>query len=86
MGLLKAEFSDRPFTRGVVAAVRQPKSVDSAGNQFFIVLTDQPSLKGQYTIFGEVVDGMGAVDKVGATPVKGEIAQERVEIKRVTVR
>jgi cyclophilin family peptidyl-prolyl cis-trans isomerase len=86
LGVLKAEFSDRPFTRGVVAAVRQPKNLDSAGNQFFVVLTDQPSLKGQYTIFGEVVDGMGAVDKVGATPVKGEIAQSRVEIQKVTVR
>jgi len=81
LGLLKAEFSERDFTRGVVAAVRRPSSVDSAGNQFFICLSDQPGLKGQYTIFGEVVEGMDVVDAVGRTPVEGDRASERVEMK-----
>ena len=86
LGLLKAEFSDRPFTRAVVAAVRRPSSVDSAGNQFFVVLTDQPALKGQYTIYGEVVEGMDVVDAIGRTPVEGDRATTRVEIKKVTIR
>jgi cyclophilin family peptidyl-prolyl cis-trans isomerase len=86
LGLLKAEFSDRPFARGVVAAARKPSSADSGGSQFFVCLTDQPSLKGQYTIFGEVVDGMAVVDKIGATPVQGDKPQARVEIKKVTVK
>jgi peptidyl-prolyl cis-trans isomerase B (cyclophilin B) len=86
LGLLKAEFSDRPFTRGVVAAVRRPSSVDSAGNQFFVCLTDQAGLKGQYTIFGEVVEGMDVVDKIGLTPVQGDRAATRVEIRKVTTR
>jgi len=85
LGLLKAEFSDRPFVRGTVAAARRPSSVDSGGNQFFICLRDQPSLRGQYTIFGEVVSGMEVVDQISLTPVDGQTAKERVEMK-VTIR
>jgi len=81
LGLLKAEFSERPFVRGTVAAARRPSSVDSGGSQFFICLRDQPSLQGQYTIFGEVVSGMEAVDQIGLTPVDGDKAKERVEMK-----
>ena len=84
LGLLPAEFSDRPFTRGTVAAARRPSSVDSGGRQFFVCLRDQPSLQGQYTIFGEVVSGMEVVDQIGQTPVNGDKAAERVEMK-VTV-
>lgn len=80
LGLLKAEFSDRPFVRGTVAAVRRPSSVDSAGNQFFVCVNDQPSLKGQYTIFGEVASGMEVVDQISLTPVDGDKATERVEM------
>ncbi|HEY7410866.1 MAG TPA: peptidylprolyl isomerase, partial [Vicinamibacteria bacterium] len=86
LGLLKAEFSDRPFARGVVAAARRPSSRDSGGSQFFVVLTEQPSLLGQYTIFGEVVSGMDVVDAIGATPVTGDKPNERVEITAVTLR
>lgn len=86
LGLLKAEFSDLPFARGVVAAARRPSSVDSGGSQFFIVLTDQPALKGQYTIFGEVAEGMDAVDAVGRTPVQGDKPAARVEMRKVTIR
>jgi cyclophilin family peptidyl-prolyl cis-trans isomerase len=84
LGLLKAEFSDRPFVRGTVAAVRRPSSVDSAGTQFFVCLMEQPSLQGQYTIFGEVTSGMEVVDQISLTPVDGQTATERVEMK-VTV-
>ncbi len=85
LGLLKAEFSDLPFTRGIVAAARRPSGKDSGGSQFFICLRDQPSLAGQYTIFGEVVSGMEVVDQISLTPVDGDKARERVEMK-VTIR
>ena len=85
LGLLKAEVSDRPFKRGTVAAVRRPSSPDSAGTQFFICLADQPTLQGQYTIFGEVVAGMDVVVTIGQTPVEGDKAKMRVEIKKVTL-
>jgi cyclophilin family peptidyl-prolyl cis-trans isomerase len=81
LGLLKAEFSDRPFTRGTVAAVRRLSSKDTGGSQFFVVVTDQPSQKGQYTIFGEVVSGMDVVDKISDTPVDGDRPQARIEMK-----
>jgi peptidyl-prolyl cis-trans isomerase B (cyclophilin B) len=81
LGLLPAEFSDRPFTRGTVAAARRPSSKDSGGKQFFVCIRDQPSLVGQYTIFGEVVSGMEVVDQISLTPVHGQAAAERVEMK-----
>src|SRR6185503_21038084 len=86
LGLLRAELSDQPMTRGKVAAVQRPSNVDSAGNQFFVCLSDQPSLTGKYTIFGEVVEGMDVVDKIGETPVDGQKALARVAIRKVTVR
>jgi len=86
LGLLKAEFSERPMTRGSVAAVLRPSSKDSAGNQFFICLSDQAALTGKFTIFGEVVEGMDVADKIGGTPVEGDRATTRVEILKVSVR
>ncbi len=85
LGLLKAEISDRPFVRGTVAAVRRPSSPDTSGVQFFVVMREQPSMKGQYTIFGEVVSGMEVVDQISTVPVDADKAKERVEMK-VTVR
>lgn len=80
LGLLKAEFSDQPFVRGVVAAVRRPSSKDSGGSQFFVCLRDQPALLGRYTIFGEVAEGMDVVDAIGAVPVEGDRPRERIEM------
>jgi len=85
LGLLKAELSDRPFVRGTVAAVLRPSSIDSGGKQFFVCLRDQSSLNGKYTVFGEVVSGMEVVDQISLTPVDGQTARERVEMK-VTIR
>ena len=82
---LPAEFSERPMTRGSVAAVLLPGKPDSAGTQFFICLGDQPSLTGKYTIFGEVALGMDVVDKIGQTPVEGDKAATRVVMKKVSV-
>ncbi len=84
LGLLKAEFSQRPFTRGVVGAARR-STPDSAGSQFFVVLREQPALLGQYTIFGEVVEGLEVCDQISAQPVAGDKATQRVEMK-VTLR
>ena len=86
LGLVKAEFSDRPMTRGSVAAVLRPNQPDSGGTQFFICLSDQPSLTGKYTILGEVTAGMEVADKIGQTAVDGDRATSRVEIKRVELR
>ncbi len=58
---LKAEFSDAPHTRGVCSMARS-QNPDSASSQFFICLDDATFLDGQYTVWGEVIDGMDAVD------------------------
>ncbi|MEL6583588.1 MAG: peptidylprolyl isomerase [Pseudomonadota bacterium] len=57
---IPAEFSDIPFTPGVVAMARGSEP-DSANSQFFIMTADQPSLTGQYTVIGRVLEGMEMV-------------------------
>jgi len=61
---LKAEFSKVPFKRGIVGMARKGHSNDSANSQFFIMFDDGDFLNGQYTVIGEVVDGMDVVDKL----------------------
>lgn len=41
---------------------------NSGGSQFFITLAATPWLDGKHAVFGKVVDGMGVVEKIGATP------------------
>ncbi|MGO4853150.1 peptidylprolyl isomerase [Phaeovulum sp. W22_SRMD_FR3] len=60
---LKAEFSDRAFTRGMVGMARS-SNPDSANSQFFIMFDEAPFLNGQYTIVGHVVSGMDVVDAI----------------------
>jgi peptidylprolyl isomerase len=65
---LKQEFSQVPFKRGVVGMARRGDSVDTANSQFFICLGDASFLNGQYTVVGEVVQGMDVVDKLKEAP------------------
>ena len=60
---LKAEFSKVPFKRGIVGMART-SDPNSANSQFFIMFADGSFLNGQYTVVGEVVQGMDAVDKL----------------------
>jgi peptidylprolyl isomerase len=66
--MLKQEFSSTPFKRGVVGMARRGDSVDTANSQFFFMFGDAPSLNGQYTVVGEVVQGMDVVDKLKKAP------------------
>lgn len=56
--------------RGAVAAARLPDQVnpkkESSGSQFYIAVKALPSLDGNYTVFGEVIEGMDVVDKIVA--------------------
>ncbi len=58
---LKAEFSRQPHVRGVCSMART-NDPNSANSQFFICFDDANFLDGQYTVWGEVVDGMEHVD------------------------
>jgi peptidylprolyl isomerase len=60
---LKAEFSDAPYIRGTLGMARS-RSPDSGDSQFFITFGTTPHLEGEYTVWGEVVDGMDLVDKI----------------------
>ena len=64
---LKAEFSDTPFVRGTVGAART-QDPNSADSQWFICFDDASWLNGQYTVWGEVVEGMEAVDALRKAP------------------
>ena len=61
---LKAEFSDREHTPGVLSAARLPGDVNSASSEFFIVHGTSPHLNGEYSAFGKVVEGMDVVDRI----------------------
>jgi peptidyl-prolyl cis-trans isomerase B (cyclophilin B) len=86
LGILKAEISSEPATRGAVAAVIQPGKPDSAGAQFFVCVTDQAALAGKYTIFGRVSEGMDVVTKISEAPNLEGVPQERIAIVSVTIR
>ena len=73
--------------RGAVSSVLVPGNRDSAGAQFFICVTPQPSLDGQYTVFARVVEGIGVVTLISEAPVDGAgKATERIEMTSVTIR
>jgi len=60
---LPAEISAEPFKRGILGMARA-QDPNSANSQFFIMFGEAPSLNRQYTVFGEVVDGLAVVDKI----------------------
>jgi peptidylprolyl isomerase len=63
-GELKAEFTPEVFKRGTVGAARTANP-DSANSQFFICFGDEcRQLTGKYTVWGEVIQGMDAVDQI----------------------
>jgi peptidylprolyl isomerase len=64
---LPAEFSSAEFTRGVVGMARS-QNPNSANAQFFIMFAPASHLNGQYTVVGEVVSGMDAIDKIKKGP------------------
>ena len=87
LNTVKAEARAPKLTRGSVAAVLAPGRPDSAGSQFFIVLVDQPALANQYTVFGQVSEGIEVLLKISETAVDPNgLATERIEIRKVTIR
>ena len=76
---LPAEFSQEPFKRGTVGAARTADP-NTANSQFFICFDDTgcSALTGQYTVWGEVVDGMDRVDQIapGEPPPIPDVMQK----------
>ncbi|GAB4178550.1 MAG: peptidylprolyl isomerase [Thalassobaculales bacterium] len=82
---IKAEFSDAHHARGVCSMARTPDP-DSADSQFFIMLKAADYLDGQYTVWGEVAEGMEHVDaiKKGSRARNGAV-EDPDRILRMTV-
>ena len=60
---LRAEFNAEPHVRGTCSMART-SNPDSANSQFFICFDETPHLDGQYTVWGQVIEGMENVDKL----------------------
>ena len=83
---LKAEFSAEPHKRGTVSAARTANP-DSANSQFFICFDDAPWLDRQYSVWGEVAEGMDNVDKIkkGGEHNNGAITGEPDKILKARI-
>jgi peptidyl-prolyl cis-trans isomerase B (cyclophilin B) len=86
LGVLRFEANDEKHTRGAVSAVLVPGRRDSGGSQFFVSVSDQPALDGQYTVFGRVAEGLGVAQKISMVAAEASVPRERVEMRRVTIR
>ncbi len=60
---LDAEFSALPFQRGTIGMARS-QNPNSANSQFFIMFAPAPHLNEQYTVLGQVTDGMDVLDAI----------------------
>lgn len=84
---IRSEVSDLKHVRGTLSSVLLPGKPDSGGNQFFICVTPQPQLDGQFTAFGFVAEGIEVVDKISETPVDAKgIPLNPPVIQKVTLR
>ena len=82
---IKAEFSNTPHKRGIVSMARS-SDPNSAGSQFFVMVSEYPSLDGKYTVFGEVVKGIEVADKIVNLPKNSrDLPNERAEMTVVVV-
>lgn len=66
---LSQELSDLKHTRGTLSSVLLPGKPDSGGQQFFICVTPQPQLDGQFSVFGFVAEGIEVIDRLSETPL-----------------
>lgn len=82
---IPAEFSRVPFKRGSVGMARRGNDNNSATSQFFICLQDAPQWDGQYTVVGEVVQGLSNVQIISNAPTEPntEKLREKVVMKKV---
>ncbi|MBR0455409.1 MAG: peptidylprolyl isomerase [Firmicutes bacterium] len=70
---IKGEFTNNGFEnnlkheRGVMSMARTPFP-NSAGSQFFIMVSDSPFLDGEYAAFGKIIEGMEVADAIVSTP------------------
>ena len=82
---IKAEFNSRSHLRGIISMARS-QDRDSAGSQFFIVTSDSTFLDREYTVFGEVTDGMDVADKIVKLPRDGnDCPQQEAKVIKIGI-
>ncbi len=82
---IKAEFNSRSHLRGIVSMARS-QDPDSAGSQFFIVVSDSTFLDRNYTVFGNVIEGMDVADKIVMLQRDGnDCPQQEAKMTKVSI-
>ena len=86
LNLLAGETSGLKHERGVVSTVRIPNKSDSDGAQFFVCLSPQAALDGQFSAFGRVTEGIDVVERISQVPVGADgLTEAPVRILKVTL-
>ena len=86
LNLIPSEISSLKHERGAISAARIPGKPDSDGAQFFVVLYPQPSLDGQYSVFGHVSEGIEVAQKISQVPSAADgMTETPVRILKVTI-
>jgi cyclophilin family peptidyl-prolyl cis-trans isomerase len=86
LNLLPSEISSLKHERGTVSAARIPNKPDSDGAQFFVCLYPQPTLDGQYTVFGHITEGLEVAYKISQAPAAADgMTETPVRILKVTI-
>ena len=62
--LIPQEFNDKLHLRGTLSMARSPIGPNSASSQFFICHNETPQLDKQYTVFGQVIEGLEVIDQI----------------------
>jgi len=82
---IKAEFNDRPHTRGVLSMARS-NDPNSAGSQFFICHGDPRFLDKQYTAFGKLISGDEVLEKIATTQtLPGDRPARRMNVESIKI-
>lgn len=76
---IRAEINRQPFARGALGMPRS-QGFDTGGGQLFFSLVPTPHLEGQYTVFGQVTQGVEVLDRLerGDRIVKARIIQRKI--------
>ena len=82
---IDAEFNDTPHKKGTLSMARA-QDPNSADSQFFICFDDTPHLDGQYTVWGEVIEGMEFVDSIKkGDPIKNGLVDDPDKIIKMWI-
>ncbi|MEP7270979.1 MAG: peptidylprolyl isomerase [Acidobacteriota bacterium] len=80
------EFSEVRHMRGTVSTARIPNKPNSGGYQFFICASDQPTLDGEYSAFGQVTEGIDIVENISLEPTDAQqLLNEPVRILSIKI-